>query len=88
MALSDAAPRQGAGTASRDRVTEIGTSLRDLGIAVSIGSFVPGGVAIRLDIADVSRWLEPDEAHAIATALEAAAIEAVHEDRAQRRRAT
>jgi|GEM_PF-4848557 len=59
--------------------------LRELGLAVHVGTLVPSGPAVRLDIDDTARWLEPEEARTLAVALEQAAMDAVHEDRAARR---
>jgi hypothetical protein len=86
-------PEQGAPRQAEDeqedttvRQTAYGhEALSPLGIAVRVGTLVPSGPAVRIEVDDIARWLEPEEAHALASALNEAATYAVHEDRAARR---
>lgn len=80
----DGAPRQ-AGTMTSGQPVGAVNVLRELGIAVRVGTLVPSGAAVRVDIDDTARWLDPNEARTLAVALEQAAVYAADQDRAARR---
>lgn len=84
-----AAPRQGALDEQQDvQARQAGDRVEQLGAAVSVRQLTPAsaGHAVRF-VVDGPLWLEPADAHAIADALNAAALEAIHADRAGRHRA-
>lgn len=86
----DAAARQGAPRQAEDgnadgQARHAGDRVEQLGAAVSVRQLTPAsaGHAVRL-VVDGPLWLDPADAHLIADALNAAALEAIHEDRAAR----
>lgn len=88
--FDDAAPRQGAPRQALDsdageQARQAGDRVEQLGVAVSVRQLTPAsaGHAVRI-VVDGPLWLDPADAHLIAAALDAAALESIHADRAVR----
>lgn len=84
-ATRQGAPRQ-AGTQQQPGTDRQATErVEQLGVAVSVRQLTPAsaGHAVRL-VVDGPLWLDPADAHAIADAINAAALESIHADRAGR----
>jgi hypothetical protein len=85
-AVFDAAPRQGALDSTQATPDEARRHIESLGLALSVRQLTPAsaGFAVRI-VVDGPLWVDPKDAHLIAQALDALALEAVNAEQAARR---